>query len=105
MSDEQSRPEAGPASENPTGEVSSLVDGNESDHELRRLIHELVSQSSQNETHTHCPFRILSGLSHDSVTALIKTMTRNACLSLFEMERKYRANCAIKCPVAIKLAE
>jgi hypothetical protein len=105
MSDQLPRSEAGAAAENPTGEVPSLVDGNESDQELRKLITEHVWQCSQGEIHSHCPFRILSGLSSDSLTTLIKTMNRNVCLSLFEMERKYRATGVSKCPVASKQAE
>jgi hypothetical protein len=104
MSGKLSRLEAGLAAENPPGKVPSFVDGKESDQELRKLIIEHVLQCPQGETHFHCPFRILSGLSHDSMTSLVKAMTRKACLSLFEMERECRADYAAKSPVANKPA-
>ena len=104
MSGKLSRREAGLAAEKPPGQVPSFVDGKESDQELRKLIIEIVLQCPQGETHFHCPFRILSGLSHDSLTTLVKTMPRNACLSLFEMERECRAAYAAKDPAANKPA-
>lgn len=105
MSGKLSRREAGLAAKNPLGEVSLFVGENESDQELRKLIMEYTLQCPQGKNHSHCPFRILSGLSHDSMAALVKTMTRNACLSLFEMERKCRAADAAQSPITDEPAE
>lgn len=90
-------------SRGPQGELFSLVDGRETDQELKDLIVQLALKCPLGKSHFHCPFRILSGLSCDSLTGTVQTLSREACLSLFEMERECRATHADECQSAKQL--
>ena len=87
------------------GELRRLVDGAESDEELRELIIRLVLKCAAEKSHFRCPFRILSGLSYASMTRMVNTLPRATCLSLFEMERECRAAYEAKFPATKELTE
>jgi hypothetical protein len=85
------------AARNSQGDLLSLVDGGETDQELKDLVVQLALKCPQNNAHFQCPFRILGGLSYTSMNSIVQTMSRKACLSLFELERECRVSYAADC--------
>ena len=73
------------------GQHLSLLTGSESLEELKRAIIHLCQACPASQNHVYCPFRILSGLSHASMTNLVNKMPMASCLNLFEMELNCRA--------------
>ena len=90
---------------NSRDELHRLIDGAESDQELRELIIRLVLRCAVDKSHFGCPFRILAGLSYASMTSMVNTLPRATCLSLFEMERDCRAAHDAECPATKELTE
>jgi hypothetical protein len=82
----------------PGGEFTSLVSGQESEQEVKRIIFRFVQEFQHRqrcpvgETHPGCPFRIMAGLSHASVKDLINSMPLKDCLQLFEIELASRTS-------------
>ena len=82
----------------PGGKFSSLVSGQESEQEVKRVIFRLVQEFQHQQhcpagkAHPECPFRIMAGLSHASVKDLVHSMPLQDCLELFEMELASRTN-------------
>ena len=79
------------------GEPLSLITGKESVEELRELIVDFSEACPAGQNHPHCPFRILSGLSYDSLEKLVKSMPRETCVAFFEQELKCRTQADLRC--------
>jgi hypothetical protein len=79
------------------GEPLSLLTGKETLAELKRMILVLCQVCPGGRNHPHCPFRVLSGLSHFSASRLIQAMPRESCLHLFEMELQCRSQNETPC--------
>lgn len=75
----------------PNGEHLSLLTGGESLEELKDLIILLCQECPAQQSHPHCPFRIMSGLSYASLTKLVEDMPHKSCVNLFEMELNCRS--------------
>ena len=75
----------------------SLLAGDETLEELREMIIEFSEACPIGRNHPYCPFRILSGLSYDSLTNLVSTMSRDTCIALFEQELKCRSQAETPC--------
>lgn len=65
----------------------SLLTGQESLAELQEIIIRLSERCPAGDNHHFCPFRLLGGLSHASMTRMVKEMTAETCQELFEQER------------------
>jgi hypothetical protein len=74
-----------------TEKAPALITGLETDTKLRMLVMQFVAKCPAGEHHAHCPFRTLSGLSYGSLDTLLKDMSREALLELFELERECRS--------------
>jgi len=73
------------------GEPWWLITGQESLDELRRKIIELSQDYSTRKTHLPGPFQIMGSLSYTSLTTLVGSLPRQACLDLFRMEQNHRS--------------
>src|ERR1017187_8979117 len=85
------------AARGPQGEHLSLISGNETLEELKSLILFLCQECPAGQNHPHCPFRVMSGLSHASVTRLVKGMPRESCENLLELELNCRSQNELPC--------
>ena len=81
----------------PQREPVSLLTGAETLEEMRKLILFLCQECPIKQDHPHCPFRIMSVLSHASRTRLVNEMPRDSCESLFELELHCRSQGEIAC--------
>jgi len=79
------------AARGPEGEPQSLIAGTETLAELREVIVGFSEGCPAGRNHPHCPFRLLSGLSYDSLTNLVNSMSRETCLDLFQQELQCRS--------------
>lgn len=88
------------AARGPEGVFLPLVAGQESLEELRQMVIEFCHVCPAKQIHLECPFRIMGTLAHDSLAALVNSLTREACVNLFQLElecrSKYGAQCALK---------
>lgn len=73
----------------PVDEPMPLLTGHESLDELRRKIIKFSQAGSARQTQSQGPFRIMGSLSYDSLTTLVNSLSREACLDLFRMEQNY----------------
>jgi hypothetical protein len=67
-----------------------VVTGNESDAQLRDLVMRFVAGCPAGHEHPGCPFRLLHGMYHGSLKAMLDRMTRSGMASLFEIELEAR---------------
>ena len=81
----------------PGGEALSLITGQESLDELRKLIIEFSQACPAKQTHLPCPFHIMGTLSHDSLASLANNLSRESCLELFQMEQDCRSQTTAPC--------
>ena len=65
----------------------SLLTGQESLAELQEIIIRLSERCPAGDNHHFCPFRLLGGLSHASLTCLVNEMNKATCMELFDQER------------------
>lgn len=72
------------------GKLMSAITGNETDHELRALVLRFTEHYECDQSADHNPFRMLSGLSRESLHRLIADMNRETMLFLFESECECR---------------
>jgi hypothetical protein len=63
---------------------------------LRQRIFDFTVKCPFAMNHWGCPFRLLSGLGHESRRNLIHSFTKQQCLDLFEMERICREEYKVK---------
>jgi len=79
----------------------SLISGQESLAELKDLILQVSQACRAKQTYFPCPFFITGTLSYASLTVLVNSLTRKACLDLFQMELVCRSQevgpCSYKC--------
>jgi len=73
------------------GESLYLLNGNETVEQLRQTIIRLCQECAAGANHSHCPFRIMAGLSHGSIVNLVKNMPLASCQNLFELELNCRS--------------
>jgi len=73
------------------GEAWSLITGQEPLEELRRLIINYAQAGPADQTHRAGPLHTLGTLSYASLTTLVNSLSREACLGLFMMEQNCRA--------------
>ena len=76
----------------PADQAYSLITGQEALGELRRLIIDYAQAGPANKTHQAGPFHTLGTLSYASLTTLVNSLPREACLDLFKMEQNCRAS-------------
>ena len=79
------------------GEPLSLITGQETVEELREMIIAFAEACPTGQNHIFCPFRILSGLSYDSLTNLVRHISRESCVGLFEQELACRSRADAAC--------
>ena len=79
------------------GNPLSLIAGQESLEELRKLIIEFSQACPAKQKHLQCPFFIMSSLSYGSLTNVVNNLPRAACLDLFQMELDCRTQAMAPC--------
>ncbi len=72
------------------GKFVSPLEGGETDAELREMTIQFTEKCPAGEHHSHCPFRVLSGVSYAALTNLVASMNHESLIELFEMERECR---------------
>jgi hypothetical protein len=72
------------------GKLQSALMGTESDEELRVLALKFTQYYQLDQRADHNPFRMMSGLTRESLHKLIGEMNRETILFLFESECEYR---------------
>jgi hypothetical protein len=72
------------------GKLLPVITGGESDEELRDLAVQFTGRCPLLQQHFHCPFRLLSGISHTALATLLSRMKHQALLDLFDMECECR---------------
>jgi hypothetical protein len=85
------------AARGPSGEHLSLLAGGEALEELRNIIVFLCQACPASQNHLHCPFHVMSGLSYQAMTHLVKNLPHASCLSLFELELNCRSQGEAAC--------
>ena len=77
-----------------------LISGQESLEELRQMVIEFCHVCPAKQIHLECPFHIMGTLSRDSLASFVNSLTRQACVNLFQLEldcrSKYGTPCAPK---------
>ena len=73
------------------GQARPLITGQETLSELRQLIIDYSQASPANQMFQTGPFHIMGTLSLASLTTLVNSLSREACLDLFKMEQNCRA--------------
>jgi len=86
------------AARDAAGQCVSLITGQEPLDELRRLIIQFSQACPASAAHLACPFHIMGTLSHASLTTLVNSLPRMACLDLFKMEHDCRSQYTTVCP-------
>ena len=79
------------------GEPLSLITQRETLAELREMILEFSEACPAGQNHPHCPFRIMAGLSYDSLVSLINHLPQEACVNLFDQELACRSQADALC--------
>ncbi len=74
----------------PDGRFQSIITGQEPDAKLRQLLLEFSLRCPLSQTHAHCPFCMLGGLSRTSLEHLVYGMKREAMVFLFDAEYELR---------------
>lgn len=74
----------------PDGKLLPAITGTESDEELRNLVIGCVANCPLKQQHFNCPFRIMSGLTPDSLNQVVSNLKRQDLIFLFEMECETR---------------
>jgi hypothetical protein len=72
------------------GKFSAIITGQESDAGLRQMVLEISLRCPLGQTHAHCPFCMLGGLSRTSLENLVYGMKREAMVFLFDAECELR---------------
>ncbi len=72
------------------GKFSTIITGQESDAGLRQMVLEISLRCPLSQTHAHCPFYMLGGLSRTSLEHLVYGMKREAMVFLFDAECELR---------------
>ena len=72
------------------GKFPSIITGQETDAALRQMVLEFSSRCPLSQTHAHCPFCMLGGLSRTTLESLVYGMKRDAIIFLFEAECELR---------------
>jgi hypothetical protein len=83
------------ASRGPDGRLVSALLGNETDEELRVLTLRFTQHYWPDQSSDFNPFRILGGLSRESLCQMITGMNREAMLFLFESEWEFAGLCLV----------
>jgi hypothetical protein len=74
----------------PDGKFPSIITGQETDAALRQMVLEFSNRCPLSQTHAHCPFCMLGGLSRPSLEHLVYGMKREAMVFLFDAECELR---------------
>lgn len=82
----------------------SFLTGQEPVADLRNMIVHYSQTCPVTQNDPQGPFRILSSLDYASLTALVKEMSRETCLNLFEQEFECRSRSGNECRLAGKKA-
>lgn len=83
------------AARGPASEPLPLITGQESLEELRRMVIQFSHACPAKQIHLECPFHIMGTLSHDSLASFVNSLTRQACVNLFQMELECRAKVVV----------
>ncbi len=81
----------------PDGKLLPATTGKESEAELKEMVLWFTEKCPRQQYHQHCPFRILEGLSYNSLQNLVNGLSREAALGLFELEHICRNQQPKKC--------
>ncbi|MEI8289463.1 MAG: hypothetical protein WCH99_08305 [Verrucomicrobiota bacterium] len=87
------------AAREPKDELLPLISGHESLEELRQMIIQFSLACQANENRTECPFHIMGTLSYSSLSTLVNSLTRTACVDLFQLELESRSKPGVPCEV------
>lgn len=84
------------------GEPLSLLTGKETLEELRALVFQLSKGCPNQQKHVPCPFAMLASLTHASLTSLVKNLSHQACVDLFQLELTCRSQTNFTCCLSQK---
>jgi hypothetical protein len=79
------------------GEDLCLVNGDEPEEKLKDMIFDLARHCPVSRGNDNCPFYKMASLSETALLNLISSLSRQACLDLFDKELICRINHKMEC--------